>query len=34
MKAAGGCFVADLRVGQAGFVIDYPGVWLAEAASE
>jgi hypothetical protein len=30
-ESAGGRFVADLRVNTAGFVIDYPGVWRAEA---
>ena len=29
-ESAGGRFVADLRVDQAGFVTDYPGIWQAE----
>lgn len=28
--SAGGAFVADLRVGEAGFVTEYPGLWQAE----
>jgi hypothetical protein len=30
-ESAGGQFVADLKVNQAGFVVDYPGLWKAEA---
>jgi hypothetical protein len=33
-ESAGGQFVADLKVNGAGFVLDYPGLWQAEAASE
>jgi uncharacterized protein len=32
-ESAGGQFVADLKVNQAGFIIDYPGVWQADATS-
>jgi len=32
-ESAGGQFVADLNVNRSGFVIDYPGLWLAEATS-
>jgi hypothetical protein len=32
-ESAGGQFVADLKVSTSGFVIDYPGIWQAEAAS-
>ncbi len=31
-ESAGGQFVADLKVNRQGFVIDYPGLWQAEAA--
>jgi hypothetical protein len=30
-ESAGGQFVADLIVNRSGFVIDYPGIWQAEA---
>ncbi len=30
-ESAGGQFVADLKVNRQGFVIDYPGLWQAEA---
>ncbi len=33
-ESAGGQFVADLKVNRSGFVIDYPGLWQAEATSE
>jgi uncharacterized protein len=33
-ESAGGQFVAELKVNHAGFVIDYPGIWQAESASE
>jgi hypothetical protein len=33
-ESAGGQFVADLNVNPAGFVLDYPGLWQSEAASE
>jgi hypothetical protein len=33
-ESGGGKFVADLRVNRTGFVIDYPGIWQAETASE
>lgn len=33
-ESAGGQFVADLKVNRAGFVLDYPGLWQAEATSE
>lgn len=29
-----GRFVAELRVNRAGFAVDYPGIWKAEASSE
>ena len=29
----GGSFVRDLQVSQAGFVLNYPGFWQAEAAA-
>jgi hypothetical protein len=32
-ESAGGKFVADLTVSGSGFVIDYPGIWQAEASS-
>ena len=32
-ESAGGEFVADLQVDPNGFVLDYPGIWKAEAAS-
>ncbi len=32
--SAGGQFVADLKVNRAGFVVDYPGIWMAEVLSE
>jgi len=31
-ESAGGQFVADLTVNRSGFVVDYPGIWQAEAA--
>lgn len=30
-ESAGGQFTADLQVNPAGFVTNYPGIWLAEA---
>lgn len=33
-ESAGGHFVANLKVNQAGFVVDYPGLWQAESTSE
>ena len=33
-ESAGGQFVAELKVNHSGFVIDYPGLWRSEAASE
>jgi len=33
-ESAGGQFVADLKVNRSGLVVDYPGLWEAEAASE
>lgn len=33
-ESAGGQFVADLKVNQSGFVLDYPGIWQAEATSK
>jgi hypothetical protein len=30
-ESAGGQFVAELKVNRSGFVIDYPGIWQAEA---
>jgi uncharacterized protein len=33
-ESAGGQFVAELKVNSSGFVIDYPGIWQAEASSE
>jgi hypothetical protein len=33
-ESGGGQFVADLKVNRSGFVIDYPGLWQAEVASE
>ena len=33
-ESAGGQFVADLKVDRSGFVVDYPGLWQAEAISE
>jgi len=33
-ESAGGQFVAELKVDRSGFVIDYPGIWRAEAGSE
>jgi uncharacterized protein len=32
-ESAGGQFVAELKVNQSGFVIDYPGIWQADATS-
>ncbi|HEX9089932.1 MAG TPA: putative glycolipid-binding domain-containing protein [Anaerolineales bacterium] len=32
-ESGGDRFVAHLRVNPTGFVLDYPGIWLAEAAS-
>jgi hypothetical protein len=31
-ESAGGQFVAELQVDLFGFVIDYPGIWRAEAS--
>ena len=31
-ESAGGKFVAELKVNPSGFVVDYPGIWQAEAA--
>ena len=33
-ESGGGQFVADLKVSRSGLVIDYPGIWQAEAVSE
>ena len=33
-ESAGGQFVAELKVDPSGFVVDYPGLWQAEAVSE
>jgi len=33
-ESVGGQFVADLKVNRSGFVIDYPGIWQAEATYE
>lgn len=33
-ESAGGQFVAELKVNRSGFVVDYPGLWQAEATSE
>jgi hypothetical protein len=33
-ESAGGRFVAELKVNQSGFVVDYPGIWQAEATIE
>jgi uncharacterized protein len=33
-ESAGGQFVAELKVNGVGFVLDYPGIWQAEATSE
>jgi hypothetical protein len=33
-ESAGGQFVADLKVNRSGFVLNYPGIWQAEATSE
>jgi len=33
-ESAGGQFVVDLKVNRSGFVIDYPGIWQAEAIYE
>lgn len=32
-ESAGGQFVAELKVDPSGFVVDYPGLWQAEAVS-
>ena len=32
-ESAGGQFVAELKVNRSGFVMDYPDIWQAEAAS-
>jgi uncharacterized protein len=32
-ESAGGQFVADLKVNRSGFVIDYPGIWQAQASN-
>jgi len=33
-ESAGGQFTADLKVDPSGFVVDYPGIWLAETLSK
>jgi hypothetical protein len=33
-ESAGGQFVADLKVNRSGFVVEYPGIWRAEVASD
>jgi hypothetical protein len=33
-ESTSGQFVADLRVNRSGLVVDYPGIWQAEAASK
>ena len=33
-ESAGGQFVSELKVNRSGLVIDYPGLWQAETASE
>ena len=33
-ESAGGQFVAELKVNSSGFVIEYPGLWQAEAFSK
>ena len=33
-ESAGGQFVADLKVNSSGFVVEYPGIWRSEVASE
>jgi uncharacterized protein len=33
-ESSGGEFVADLQVDPSGFVLDYPGIWNAEATSQ
>jgi uncharacterized protein len=33
-ESAGGQFVSELKVSPSGFVIDYSGIWQAEASSE
>ena len=33
-ESADGQFVAELKVNSSGFVIDYPGIWQAEASSD
>jgi hypothetical protein len=32
-ESAGGSFRRELRVDEVGFVVDYPGIWMAEAKS-
>jgi hypothetical protein len=32
-ESAGGKFVAELKVDQDGFVVEYPGIWRAESVS-
>ena len=32
-ESGNGSFVTDLRVNPVGFVLDYPGIWLAEPGS-
>ena len=32
-ESAGGKFVADLKVNQSGFVLEYPGIWRSEVTS-
>ena len=33
-ESAGGQFITELKVNQAGFVTDYPGIWQAESGSK
>lgn len=33
-ESAGGQFVAELKVSPSGLVIDYPGIWQAEASTK
>jgi len=33
-ESAGGQFVADLKVHESGFVVEYPGIWRSEVISE
>ncbi|HET9913532.1 MAG TPA: putative glycolipid-binding domain-containing protein, partial [Anaerolineales bacterium] len=32
-ESAGGQFVAELKANRSGFVVDYPGIWQAEAVT-